>query len=160
MKYTLLVCAIHFTLLADGACIQEANAVSLGTQATICGDFIIYLRRVNSWFFGPNVGLAWLPTLPGAFITSWWFMLAAPQLAPRNMVLTSPSQNCVQMSYSTVQYPNAPLSQIVYQVNYISFSWFICYRKSFDILIQFFWLGFIGAANAYSKELELLNSRW
>ena len=25
--------AIHFTLLEDGACIQGANAVSLGTQA-------------------------------------------------------------------------------------------------------------------------------
>ena len=44
-------------------------------------------------------------------------MLTAPQLAPRNMVLTSPSSDCVQMSYTTVQYPNAPLSQINYQVN-------------------------------------------
>ena len=46
-------------------------------------------------------------------------MLTAPQLAPRNMVLTSPSSNCVHMSYTAVQYPNAPLSHIVYQVNYM-----------------------------------------
>ena len=29
----LFIPAIHFTLLEDGACIQGANAVSLGTQA-------------------------------------------------------------------------------------------------------------------------------
>ena len=52
-------------------------------------------------------------------------MLTAPQLAPRNMVLTSPSSNCVQMSYTTVQFPNAPQSQIIYQVSYMYNSfWF------------------------------------
>ena len=46
-------------------------------------------------------------------------MLTAPQLEPRNVSLTSLSSDCVQMNYMTVQYPNAPISQIVYQVNYV-----------------------------------------
>jgi len=41
----------------------------------------------------------------------------APQVAPRNFILTAVSPYCVSLSYDPVLYPNGPESGLVYQVN-------------------------------------------